>query len=265
MMWSWVGPTKAPPDSITSPEPMRWLSTRPPTRSRASTTSTERPLRATWRAATRPEMPAPTTTTSTFAGRGPLLVAASAAPSRTPAVSAPTPAAAAPPMSVRRVIGVILKLLAVPEPQWLWPLNERARDRATVTPHPPSHRADDDGSATFVLRAERATFWQCISASCTAVRRVSGTADVSVSRPMGPAAPGCACDVPASESQVQGSRHGHAPVRRRERWQERRGAGHGNERLTLPRHERCRVIDRCSIRGGDGRPLVAGKHSPQSR
>ncbi len=46
-----------------------WLSTRPPTRLRASTSSTDGPRGATSRAATRPERPAPTTTTSTCAGQ----------------------------------------------------------------------------------------------------------------------------------------------------------------------------------------------------
>src|SRR5437763_1650302 len=50
------------------PSASTWLSTRPPTRSRASTSRTERPPAATSRAATSPEMPPPTTTTSTVDG-----------------------------------------------------------------------------------------------------------------------------------------------------------------------------------------------------
>src|ERR1700716_1148128 len=79
-MWFWVGPTNAPPDSITEPLASVWLSTRPPTRSRASSSTTDRPARAIARAATSPEMPAPATTTSTVDGRLPLVVAADADP-----------------------------------------------------------------------------------------------------------------------------------------------------------------------------------------
>ena len=55
-------PTRSPTSS---------LSSRPPTRSRASTTSTEAPRRRRLRAATSPDSPAPTTTTSTRRGSEP--------------------------------------------------------------------------------------------------------------------------------------------------------------------------------------------------
>ena len=42
---SCVGPIHCPPTSTTLPSPMSWFSTRPPTRSRASTTTTEAPPR----------------------------------------------------------------------------------------------------------------------------------------------------------------------------------------------------------------------------
>src|SRR5579875_483995 len=63
-----VGPTYAPPASTTAPPPSSWLSVRPPTRGRASSTTTERPARVSSRAAVRPARPAPTTTTSTRRG-----------------------------------------------------------------------------------------------------------------------------------------------------------------------------------------------------
>lgn len=76
------------PDSFTAPEPSRWVSTRPPTRPRASTTSTERPLQrpGVRRRGRRCPRPPP--------GRrpgwgGPCRVAAAAVPSRSPAVSTP--------------------------------------------------------------------------------------------------------------------------------------------------------------------------------
>src|SRR5829696_4232337 len=61
---SWVGPIHCPPTSTTLPPPMSWFSTRPPTRSRASTTTTDAPRALSSRAALRPASPAPTTTTS---------------------------------------------------------------------------------------------------------------------------------------------------------------------------------------------------------
>src|SRR6187397_302750 len=51
------------PRSTTPPFGIRWLHTRPPTRSRASSTSTSRPAAASLPAAARPANPAPTTAT----------------------------------------------------------------------------------------------------------------------------------------------------------------------------------------------------------
>src|SRR5436190_13699629 len=62
--WSWVGPTNCAPCSMILPPPMSWLSVRPPTRSRASSTITDLPAAAIWRAAMSPEIPAPTIRTS---------------------------------------------------------------------------------------------------------------------------------------------------------------------------------------------------------
>ena len=62
---SCVGPIHCPPASTTLPSPISWLSVRPPTRSRASSTTTRLPARVRSRAATRPASPAPTTITST--------------------------------------------------------------------------------------------------------------------------------------------------------------------------------------------------------
>ena len=61
---SCVGPIHCPPTSTTLPSPRSWFSTRPPTRSRASSTTTEAPAALSARAAARPASPAPTTTTS---------------------------------------------------------------------------------------------------------------------------------------------------------------------------------------------------------
>ncbi len=61
---SWVGPTHCPPSSIHCPSDSAPASVRPPTRSRASTTTTDRPAPAIRRAAASPDSPAPTTTTS---------------------------------------------------------------------------------------------------------------------------------------------------------------------------------------------------------
>src|SRR6266540_5294230 len=63
-MRSWVGPTHCPPSSTTVPSDNAWLRTRPPTRSRASSTTTSLPAATSWRAVTNPAIPAPTTTTS---------------------------------------------------------------------------------------------------------------------------------------------------------------------------------------------------------
>src|SRR3954447_11705078 len=67
---SCVGPTHWPPTSRTCPPPIAALSVRPPTRGRASSSSTERPARTTSRAAVSPARPAPTTITSAERGRG---------------------------------------------------------------------------------------------------------------------------------------------------------------------------------------------------
>src|SRR6185437_10196525 len=66
-MCRWAGPANWPPTSTTCPSARRWFSTRPPTRSRASRTSTLAPARCSSRAAVRPARPAPTTTTSASA------------------------------------------------------------------------------------------------------------------------------------------------------------------------------------------------------
>src|SRR3954451_14105547 len=64
-MWSWVGPTNsAPPSKCRLPLRESTLTTRPPGRLRASTTTTLRPAAVSVRAAARPERPAPTTTQS---------------------------------------------------------------------------------------------------------------------------------------------------------------------------------------------------------
>jgi hypothetical protein len=99
-MWSWVGPVNTPPSSPEDPPTSRWLSTRPPTRSRASSTTTERPPATSSRAAVRPASPAPTTTTSAerLAGCCDL-----AAPATAGSTVAAVPAAALP-ISPRRVI-----------------------------------------------------------------------------------------------------------------------------------------------------------------
>src|SRR4051794_12774543 len=62
--WSCVGPTNCAPASICLPPASGWLSVRPPTRARASSTSTDLPAFATSRAAVSPASPAPTTMTS---------------------------------------------------------------------------------------------------------------------------------------------------------------------------------------------------------
>src|SRR3954452_21829198 len=61
---SCVGPTNCAPASICLPPGSSWLSVRPPTRSRASSTSTDLPALATARAALSPASPPPTTMTS---------------------------------------------------------------------------------------------------------------------------------------------------------------------------------------------------------
>src|SRR5215469_312994 len=64
MTLSWVGPAHWPPISTILPSPSSSLTMRPPTRSLASSSSTDRPAAVSWRAATRPARPAPTTRTS---------------------------------------------------------------------------------------------------------------------------------------------------------------------------------------------------------
>jgi hypothetical protein len=64
-MRSCVGPTNSPPTSaIAFPPAIDAFCVRPPTRSRASRTTTEWPAATSARAAASPENPAPTTTTS---------------------------------------------------------------------------------------------------------------------------------------------------------------------------------------------------------
>src|SRR3954470_6053508 len=82
---------------MTFPPPRSWLSVRPPTRLRASSTSTDLPFALSARAADRPDSPAPTTTTS-HERRLPF-PAAAAVRGR----AAAPPATATPPISPRRV------------------------------------------------------------------------------------------------------------------------------------------------------------------
>ena len=63
-MRSWVGPANWPPISLMCPPPIERFSVRPPTRSRASSTTTLRSAATRARAAASPESPAPTTHTS---------------------------------------------------------------------------------------------------------------------------------------------------------------------------------------------------------
>src|SRR6266511_932531 len=66
-MRSWVGPIHWPPWSIGVPSAAGSVSVRPPTRSRASSTTASAPAATRSRAATSPASPAPTTTTSVAA------------------------------------------------------------------------------------------------------------------------------------------------------------------------------------------------------
>src|SRR5687768_3077659 len=102
-MWFWVGPANVPPASDSSPPPIGLLSTRPPTRLRASSTTTLRSSRASSRAAVSPARPAPITTTSACreVRRRRRRLAASAAGA--PAASAPAPATVPASSSSRRV------------------------------------------------------------------------------------------------------------------------------------------------------------------
>ena len=70
MTRSWVGPTHCAPISTTLPSPIGSFRVRPPTRSRASRTTTSRPAARRARAAASPARPAPTTTTSASRGAG---------------------------------------------------------------------------------------------------------------------------------------------------------------------------------------------------
>src|SRR5437588_118851 len=70
-MWSWVGPMNSAPDSVITPPPMSWPRTRPPTRPRASRTTTDLPAATSPRAVLRPARPAPTTATSELLVRDP--------------------------------------------------------------------------------------------------------------------------------------------------------------------------------------------------
>src|SRR5215208_6345084 len=71
---SCVGPIHWPPTSTTLPSPMSWLRSRPPTRSRASSTITDAPRAVSARAAASPARPAPSTTTSASRVSGPATV-----------------------------------------------------------------------------------------------------------------------------------------------------------------------------------------------
>ena len=63
-MRSWLGPTKQPPMSTGTPSFVVCVQTLPPTLSRASSTTTERPAWDSRRAAVSPASPAPTMQTS---------------------------------------------------------------------------------------------------------------------------------------------------------------------------------------------------------
>src|SRR5512132_1334798 len=63
--WCWVGETHCAPRSTTCPAICPGME-RPPTRSSASSTTTDAPSRSSFLAAVRPAKPAPTTTTSTL-------------------------------------------------------------------------------------------------------------------------------------------------------------------------------------------------------
>jgi hypothetical protein len=109
---------------------------RPPTRSRASSTVTERPARTIVRAALRPAKPAPTTTTSAFRAdesASDELEGSSDASARarrgTAAAAAP---AAAPPISVR-----LVKRVSVSRPK----SGNSHTKRAHVSPRPPGRPA----------------------------------------------------------------------------------------------------------------------------
>src|SRR4051812_13984632 len=99
-MCSWVGPTNVAPASEISPPPMWWLCARPPTRWRASRTTTDLPWWWSLIAAVSPANPAPTMATSTFS-RPPRRLSASTPGA--PASAAPAAPAAAAPTSLRRV------------------------------------------------------------------------------------------------------------------------------------------------------------------
>ena len=173
-MWSCVGPTNTPPDSITAPPGSRWLSTRPPTRLRASTTSTELPPRATWRAATRPEIPAPTTTTSTLAGRSPCRVAASAAPSSDSCGEDADPGCGS--AAHERASGDLGHRVSAPRWTAVDPL---ARP---TTSGGPMRNGPVRGTSAFPTSRPWADSLECTPRRCTSFRRISGTAD-SLLRP----------------------------------------------------------------------------------
>ena len=77
-----VGPAYSPPTSVMLPPRISSLSVRPPTRSRASSTITERPAAVSARAAVRPASPAPTIATSALRVRRPRPAWAAPAPSQ---------------------------------------------------------------------------------------------------------------------------------------------------------------------------------------
>ena len=118
--WSWVGPTNVPPRSDSMPLPSSRFHTRPPTRSRPSSTQTDRPSRTSSRAAVSPAKPAPTIATSTVRVPRPRLrfffrfaASASSTPGRA-AAAAVAPAATPVPRKRRRLSGASLTVLHSP-------------------------------------------------------------------------------------------------------------------------------------------------------
>src|SRR2546427_6748 len=100
--------TKVCPQSQAGGIPQRQFLARPPTRSRASRTTTDFPAAAILRAATSPATPAPMTATSTrlvLRARGFASLSVEPTPSKSRAPTVPAAPRAAPPMSPRRVSG----------------------------------------------------------------------------------------------------------------------------------------------------------------
>ena len=138
-----VGPMNSAPRSTTSEPPaIARLSIRPPTRSRASITATDRPARATSRAAIKPDSPAPTTTTSSrrrVRRRTPFAATASPPEGGDPAAAAAA-TAAAPTTSCRLLMRCSVTIqqphevhLALSSGNDAWPLVETARQPSPAT------------------------------------------------------------------------------------------------------------------------------------